>query len=150
MNKVATSSISNMNKTLCILGNSKVGDVYASKLVTKLKTNYGLQDVQLIGNGGEHMMKDHGMKSIIDLEDLREKVLYLWRYDQKTFFSMKFHPLHFYQHVLLRTNYNLLNSMQQNEVFDNIVRARPSCIIGLDNEHLSREMMINVVCKVLI
>jgi hypothetical protein len=145
MNRVCSKSISNMNKTLCILGNSKVGDLYASRIVNNLKNNYGLHDIQLIGNGGEHMKKDHGMTSIIDLDDLREKVLYLWRYDTKSFSNMKFHPLHFYQHVLLRTNLNLLKTMSDNEVFQNIVRARPSCIIGLDNEHLSREMMINVV-----
>lgn len=145
MNKLG--SINNMNKTLCILGNSKVGDVYAARLVTTLKNNYNLHDIQLIGNGGEHMSKQHGMKSIIDLEDLREKVLYLWRYDTKSYISFKFHPLHFYQHVLLRTNTNLLNAMKQNEVFENLTRARPSCIIGLDNEHLSREMITEVVCK---
>jgi len=149
MNSLAkVGAINNMNKTLCILGNSKVGDVYASRIVSHLKTKYELQDIQLIGNGGEHMRKDHGMKSIIDLEDLREKVLYLWRYDTKSYLNMKFSPLHFYQHVLLRTNDHLLRSMAENEVYENIMRARPSCIIGLDNEHLSREMIKNVNCKI--
>lgn len=142
-------SIKDINKTLCVLGNSKVGDVYASKIVSKLKENYGLHDIQLIGNGGEHMQKQHGMKSIIDLDDLREKVLYLWRYDTKSYLSMKYSPWHLYQHVLLRTNNNLLKNMEQYEVYENIIRARPSCIIGLDNEHLSREMLTKVVCKII-
>jgi hypothetical protein len=137
-------SINNMNKTLCILGNSKVGDVYASRIVSNLKSKFNLHDIRLIGNGGEHMKKQHGMSSIIDLEDLREKVLYLWRYDQKSYFSMKFSPMHYYQHVLLRTNDHLLKSMAENEVYENIMRARPSCVISLDNEHLSREMIKNI------
>jgi hypothetical protein len=137
-------SLNNINKTLCILGNSKVGDVYASRIISNLKKKFNLHDIKLIGNGGEHMRKDHGMKSIVDLEDLREKVLYLWRYDTKSYLNMKFSPLHYYQHVLLRANDHLLKSMNENEVYSNIMRARPSAILGLDNEHLSREMIKNI------
>jgi hypothetical protein len=135
-------SLNEMNKTLCILGNSKVGDLYGAKIVSMLKNQFGVHDIRLIGNGGEHMKKEHQMDSIIDLEDLREKVLYLWRYSTKSFFSMKFNPMHFYQHVLMRKNEHLLKMMQENNVFENITRARPSCIIALDNEHLSREMLL--------
>ena len=46
------SGISNMNKTICILGNSKVGDLYASRLVSTLKNKFDLEDIRLIGNGG--------------------------------------------------------------------------------------------------
>lgn len=34
--------------------------------------------------------------------------------------------------------------MNENEVYANIARARPSCIIGLDNEHMNMEIMKNV------
>ncbi len=34
--------------------------------------------------------------------------------------------------------------MKENDVFSNIARARPSCIIGLDNEHMNMEIMWNV------
>ena len=34
--------------------------------------------------------------------------------------------------------------MKENETFDNIVRARPSCILALDNEYLSHEMVLNI------
>ena len=34
--------------------------------------------------------------------------------------------------------------MKENDVFANIARARPSCIISLDNEHMSMEIMKNV------
>lgn len=37
--------------------------------------------------------------------------------------------------------------MKENETFENIVRARPACIIGLDNEYLSREMIANLNSK---
>lgn len=46
------SNIKNMNKTLCILGNSKVGDLYGKKIVSHLKNKYNLEDIKLIGNGG--------------------------------------------------------------------------------------------------
>lgn len=139
-----SNNINNMNKTLCVLANSKVGDLYASRIVSMLKTRFGVDDIKLIGNGGEHMNKDHNMRSIIDLNDLREKPMHLWRYDTKSFLSMKYHPANFYQHSYLRPNMNLIKLMKDNEVYDNIVRARPSCIIGLDNEYLSREMLINI------
>jgi hypothetical protein len=41
-----------MNKTLCLLANSKVGDLYGKKIVSMLKTKYNLADIKLIGNGG--------------------------------------------------------------------------------------------------
>jgi hypothetical protein len=130
-----------------MLANSKVGDAYGSRIVTSLKTTFGVEDLQLIGNGGEHLKNNHDMNSILDLDDLREKVLYLWRYHQKNILSHKFSPVFYYQHPLLRTNQHILKIMNENETFDNIVRARPSCIIGLDNEHLSREMIHNVNLK---
>lgn len=46
------SGINNMNKTLCILGNSKTGDLYSKRLVSTLKNNFKLDDIRLIGNGG--------------------------------------------------------------------------------------------------
>ena len=46
------SGINNMNKTLCILGNSKVGDLYAKRIVSMLKNKFELSDIKLIGNGG--------------------------------------------------------------------------------------------------
>jgi hypothetical protein len=41
-----------MNKTLCLLANSKVGDLYGAKIVSMLKSKYNLSDIQLIGNAG--------------------------------------------------------------------------------------------------
>ena len=60
----------------------------------------------------EHL-ENHGLKSFINLDDMREKVLYLWRYHQKSILSMKFSKLHFYQHVMLRMNYNLLGLVKK-------------------------------------
>lgn len=57
-------------------------------------------------------MKKEGLNSIIDLEDLNEKDLYLWRYHQKSILSFKHSALHFYQHVHLRPNKNLLNMVE--------------------------------------
>jgi hypothetical protein len=42
-----------------------------------------------------------------------------------------------------KENY-LIKKLEENSTYDNIVRARPSCIIGLDNEFLSREMISNI------
>jgi len=46
------SGLNNINKTLCILGNSKVGDLYAKRIVSTLKNKFQLDDIKLIGNGG--------------------------------------------------------------------------------------------------
>jgi hypothetical protein len=94
------------NKTLCILANTKVGDLYGHKIVSCLKNDFNLNDIQIIGNGGE-FLKKHGQNSIFDLNDLREKFLYLWRYATKDIISMKNSPCHIYQ-VSLRMNLNLL------------------------------------------
>lgn len=34
--------------------------------------------------------------------------------------------------------------MDEHKVFENIVRARPSCIVNLDNEHLAQEIVRNL------
>lgn len=94
-------------KIICILANTKVGDIYGYKIVKSLKENfYPDQDLKIIGNGGEYMKK-HGQQSIIDLNDLREKFLHLWRYSTKQYHNMKYSSLFMYQ-VCLRMNNNLL------------------------------------------
>ena len=131
--------IPSMNKTLCILANTKVGDLYGNKIVNCLKSDFGVEDIKLIGNGGE-FLKAHGQKSIVDLNDLREKSLHLWRYGVKNIHSMKYSNFNIYQ-VMLRMNNNILTLMKEADVFNNISRARPSCILNLDNEHLATEMI---------
>jgi len=49
--KAASSSIKNINQTLCVLANSKVGDMYGKRIVQSLRTKYNLTNLQLIGNG---------------------------------------------------------------------------------------------------
>ena len=97
-----------MNKTLCLLANSKVGDHYGKRICELLRTKYHLTDLQLIGNGDEQLAKE-GLSSIVDLNDLNEKDLHLWRYYSKSIMSMKYATFNLYQHVYLRPNKNLLN-----------------------------------------
>lgn len=52
--------INNMNKTLCILGNSKVGDLYGKRVVSMLKDKFGLTDIKMIGNGGYAIIYNTG------------------------------------------------------------------------------------------
>lgn len=99
-------TIPSTNKTLCVLANTKVGDIYGSKIVNCLKTNFNLPDIKVVGNGGENMKK-HGQNSIINLEDLREKYLNLWRYTVKNVNNIKYSPSNLYQ-VSVRTNENLI------------------------------------------
>jgi hypothetical protein len=44
--------VKDANKTLCILANSKVGDMYGKRIVDHLKSKYNLTDIKLLGNGG--------------------------------------------------------------------------------------------------
>ncbi len=37
--------------------------------------------------------------------------------------------------------------MKENDTFNNIVRTRPSCILALDNEYLSHEMLLAINSK---
>ena len=54
------------------------------------------------------MKSTHNMNSIVDLEDMKEKVLHLWRYHQKTILNMKSSNWNLYQHPYLRTNQMIL------------------------------------------
>ena len=108
-------TIPSANKTLCILANTKVGDLYGSKIVNSLKTNFNLTDIKIIGNGGENLKK-HGQNSIINLEDLREKYLNLWRYSIKNINNTKYAPSNLYQ-VSVRANENLIRLVSKNKNF---------------------------------
>lgn len=61
------------------------------------------------------MKKSHDMDSIVDLEDMREKVLHLWRYHQKTILNMKYSSWNLYQHPYLRTNQMILKLVNKNK-----------------------------------
>jgi hypothetical protein len=45
-------TIKEANKTLCILANTKVGDMYGKRIVDALKSKHNLKDIKLYGNGG--------------------------------------------------------------------------------------------------
>ena len=53
-------------------------------------------------------MKKEGLTSFIDLNDMNEKDLHLWRYHQKSILSFKYSSMHIYQLVYLRPNKNYL------------------------------------------
>jgi len=40
--------------------------------------------------------------------------------------------------------------LEENDTYSNIVRARPSCILALDNEYLSHEMVLNLNSNLII
>lgn len=100
--------IPNKNKTLCLLANSKVGDLYGLKILNSLKKDFNINDLNLVGNGGEFLAKNYGLKSIVNLDDFREKCLHLWRYSTKGFDNSKYNPMNLYQ-VANRMNYNIIN-----------------------------------------
>jgi hypothetical protein len=126
------------NKTLCLLANTKVGDLYGHKIMNMIKNNFKITDIDIVGNGGEYLKK-HGQSSIVNLDDFREKFLYLWRYSVKSIQSNKHSAVNMYQ-IGLRMNNNILNLMDEKNVISNITRIRPSCIVNLDNEMLSEGM----------
>lgn len=133
--------IPSKNKTLCILANTKVGDVYGGRIMNSLKKDFGLTDLTLVGNGGENL-RQHGLnKSVFDLNDLREKFLYLWRHSTKQYNNSKHSSSNMYQ-ISLRMNNNILNLIDENKVVESIVNTRPSCIVNLENEHLSQELAV--------
>jgi len=127
------------NKTLCLLANSKVGDLYGVKILNSLKNDFNISDLRLVGNGGERLEKQYGLKSIVNINDFREKVLHLWRYSTKNINNNKYSPAFLYQ-VQLRMNNNVLNLMKEHKTVESIAQVRPSCIVNLDNEHLATEM----------
>ena len=103
------------NKTLCLMANTKVGDLYGYKIINCLKADFGLDDLKIIGSGGRYL-EQYGQKSIFDINDLREKFLHLWRYSTKQYNNMKYHPTHLYQ-VSLRMNNNLIKLVSKKLIF---------------------------------
>jgi hypothetical protein len=59
-------------------------------------------------------LKKEGLNSFIDLNDLREKDMVLWRYHQKSIVSFQYSWMHLYQHVTMRPNRNLLKIVYYN------------------------------------
>jgi lipid A disaccharide synthetase len=60
-------SSSNLNKTVCILANSKQADLIGAKIMQHLKEVSGHDDINFFGYGGQWMKKE-GMAGNIDLD----------------------------------------------------------------------------------
>ena len=63
-----------LNKTVCLMANSKQGDLVGQRIMQNLKVVSGMEDINFFGYGGDCMRKE-GMSGEIevDLEDFNGK-----------------------------------------------------------------------------
>jgi hypothetical protein len=69
-----SSSNGNLNKTVCILANSKQGDIVGQRIMQSLKSVSGVEDFDFFGYGGKAMAREGMAGQVeVDLDDFNGK-----------------------------------------------------------------------------
>lgn len=133
-----------LNKTVCIMANSKQGDLVGQRIMQNLKQVSGVQDLEFFGYGGAAMQREGMAGSIdVDLDDFMSKEFTTWRktknYNELQY-STKYHFLNFINKHFVRNSNSILKQFDNVEAAKRIYHARPSVILSVDNEYITFKM----------
>ena len=136
-----SSSNAGLNKSVCILANSKQGDLVGQRIMQNLKVVSGVQDFDFFGYGGP-AMRQEGMAGSIDVEldDFMSKEFTTFRKTKnysEVQYSTKYNFLNFINKHFTRNSNNILEQFDKAEVAKRIYHARPSVVLSVDNEYIT-------------
>lgn len=134
-----------LNKSVCILANSKQGDLVGQRIMQNLKAVSGVQDFSFFGYGGQ-AMRQEGMAAQVevDLDDFMSKEFHTFRKTKnysEVQYSTKYHFLNFVNKHFTRNTNNILNQFEKVDVAKRIYQARPSVVLNIDNELITFRLM---------
>ena len=134
-----------LNKSVCIMANSKQGDIVGQRIMSNLKAVSGVDDFDFFGYGGPAMSKE-GMSGQIevDLDDFMGKTFHTFRKTKnysEVQYSTKYHFLNFINKHFTRNSNNILAQFDKIEVARKIYHARPSLVLNVDNEYITFRLM---------
>lgn len=136
-----SSNNSRLNKSVCVMANTKSGDLVGQKLMQNLKVVSGVEDFAFFGYGGP-AMKQEGMAATIDLDmdDLQNKEFVTTRKTKnysEVQYSTKYNFVNLINKHFVRGSNQILNQFDQIDLARRIYHARPSVILSIDNEYIT-------------
>ena len=138
-------SNSRLNKSVCIMANSKQGDLVGQKIMQNLKIVSGVQDFDFFGYGGSAMNKEGMTASVdVDLDDFMGKDFTTFRKTKnysEVQYSTKYNFLNFINKHFTSNANNLLHQFDKINMAKRIYHARPSVVLSVDNEYITFRLM---------
>lgn len=139
------SSNGRLNKSVCIMANSKQGDLVGQRIMQNLKQVSGVQDFDFFGYGGA-AMRQEGMAGQVevDLDDFMSKEFTTFRKTKnysEVQYSTKYNFLNLINKHFVRNSNNILDSFDRADVARRIYHARPSAVLSVDNEFITFRLM---------
>ena len=136
-----SASNGNLNKTVCILANSKQGDIVGQRIMSSLKSVSGVEDFDFFGYGGQAMTREGMAGQVeIDLDDFNGKDFVTHRktksYNELQY-STKYKFVNFVNKHFVRNSDNMLAQLDKVEMAKRIYHARPSVVLSVDNEYIT-------------
>ena len=131
----------NLNKTVCILANSKQGDIVGQRVMQSLKQVSGVEDFNFFGYGGKAMAREGMAGQIeVDMEDLNGKEFVTFRKTKsynEVQYSTKYKFVNFVNKHFVRSSGDFLDQLEKVEMAKRIYHARPSVVLSVDNEYVT-------------
>ena len=136
-----SSSNGNLNKTVCILANSKQGDIVGQRIMQSLKSVSGVEDFDFFSYGGIAMAREGMAGQVeVDLDDFKGKDFVTHRktksYNELQY-STKYKFVNFVNKHFVRNSDNILAQLDKVEMAKRIYHARPSVVLSVDNEYIT-------------
>jgi hypothetical protein len=134
-----------LNKSVCLMANSKQGDIVGQRLMQNLKVVSGVQDFDFFGYGGPAMRSEGMSGSVeVDLDDFMGKEFTTQRKTKnysEVQYSTKYHFLNFINKHFVRNSNSILASFDRADVAKRVYQARPSVVLSVDNEFITFRLM---------
>lgn len=130
-----------LNKTVCILANSKQGDLVGQRIMQSLKQVSGVEDFNFFGYGGQAMTRE-GMTGQVEvnMDDFNGKEFVTFRKTKsysEVQYSTKYKFVNFVNKHFVRNSDNILDQLDNIEMAKRIYHARPSVVLSVDNEYIT-------------
>jgi hypothetical protein len=130
-----------LNKTVCILANSKQGDIVGQRIMQNLKAVSGVENFDFFGYGGPAMEQEGMAASVeVDLNDFMGKDFTTFRKTKnysEVQYSTKYKFVNFINKHFTRNSDNILEQFDKAEMAKRIYHARPSVVLSVDNEYIT-------------
>ncbi len=143
--QIGKRGFSTNQKTVCILANSRQGDLTASKLMAKLRKVSGEgENLTFTGYGGPWMAKEGFEPTVeIDIDELMDKTFVTYRKTKSfsTALYWRWNPWNLVTKHYTRSTEQVFDKLLEAEMAKKIHQSRPDLILNVDNEHMTFLLM---------
>lgn len=130
-----------LNKSVCVMANSKSGDLVGQKLMQNLKAVSGVEDFNFFGYGGPAMKAEGMVASVdVDMDDFQNKEFVTSRKTKnysEVQYSTKYKFVNLINKHFVRGSDQIADQFEKIDLARRIYHARPSVILSIDNEYIT-------------